>query len=73
MSKNLLLEYSEKLAAKCKLLCKGILRNANTVFQFRKRTFRGAFFVGGARPKVLAATPTGSSLYPRRFPTGSEE
>jgi hypothetical protein len=36
MGKNLLLEYSEKLATKCELLCKSINGNANTVFQLRK-------------------------------------
>ena len=36
MAKNLLLEYSEKLATNCELLCKSISGNANTVFQLRK-------------------------------------
>ena len=36
MAKNLLLEYSEALAAKCELLCKSIRGNSNTVFQLRK-------------------------------------
>ena len=36
MAKNLLLEYSEKLAMDCELLCKSIKGNANTVFQLRK-------------------------------------
>ena len=36
MAKNLLLEYSEKLATDCELLCKSIKGNANTVFQLRK-------------------------------------
>ena len=36
MANNLLLEYSEKLATNCELLCKSISGNANTVFQLRK-------------------------------------
>ena len=36
MAKNLLLEYSEKLATDCELLCKSIKGNTNTVFQLRK-------------------------------------
>lgn len=36
MAKNLLYDYSEKLAIKCELLCKSISGNANTVFQLRK-------------------------------------
>ena len=36
MPKNLLLEYSEKLATECELLCKSVSGNSNTVFQLRK-------------------------------------
>ncbi|MBR4955590.1 MAG: four helix bundle protein [Clostridia bacterium] len=36
MAKNLLLQYSEELAAKCELLCQSVKGNANTVFQLRK-------------------------------------
>ncbi len=36
MAKNLLLEYSEKLALQCETLCKTIKGNSNTVFQLRK-------------------------------------
>lgn len=37
MAKNLLLEYSEKLAVRCEVLCKTIMHgNANTAFQLRK-------------------------------------
>ena len=36
MPKNLLLEYSEKLATHCETLCKNIKGNANAVFQLRK-------------------------------------
>ena len=36
MAKNLLLEYSEKLATNCELLCKSIKGNSNTIFQLRK-------------------------------------
>lgn len=36
MAKNLLLENSEELAAKCELLCQSIRGNPNTVFQLRK-------------------------------------
>ena len=36
MPKNLLLDYSEKLATQCETLCKSIKGNANAVFQLRK-------------------------------------
>lgn len=36
MAKNLLLEYSEKLATDIEKLCKSVKGNANTVFQLRK-------------------------------------
>ena len=36
MFKNLLLEYSEKLAIECELLCKAIKGNANSLLQLRK-------------------------------------
>ena len=36
MSKNLLLDYAEKLAVQCETLCKSISGNANAVFQLRK-------------------------------------
>ena len=36
MPKNLLLEYSEKLASRCEALCKFVKGNANAVFQLRK-------------------------------------
>ena len=36
MSKNPLLDYSEKLAVQCETLCKSICGNANAVFQLRK-------------------------------------
>ncbi len=36
MRKNLLLEYSEKLATKCELLCRSIKANSNLNFQLRK-------------------------------------
>lgn len=36
MSKNLLLDYSEKLAVDCERLCRSISGNSNAVFQLRK-------------------------------------
>ena len=36
MSKNPLLDYSEKLAISCDTLCRSVKGNANAVFQLRK-------------------------------------
>ena len=36
MSKNYLLDYAEKLAVQCEMLCKSINGNTNAIFQLRK-------------------------------------
>lgn len=36
MPKNLLLDYSEKLAVECEKLCESVSGNSNAVFQLRK-------------------------------------